>query len=115
MYPTLIKKLKLDLKRSEAALVLYLIAKTGFRVGSNRVTLSETKAFGASTLHCFHANVAGDKIWFDFIGKKGKQISKVITDKFLAKEISGRCASEANRKIFRITDKKIREYLNSIP
>jgi DNA topoisomerase I len=115
VYPTLIKRLKRDLRSSEAALVLYLIAKTGFRVGSNKVTLSATKAFGASTLLCFHVSVAGDKISFDFTGKKGKQLSKVLKDKFLAKEISGRCAVEANRKIFRITDKKIRAYLSSIP
>src|SRR5512136_2899154 len=46
-YPTIIKQLERDLMDSEAALVRYLIAKTGFRIGSNTETLAATKAFGA--------------------------------------------------------------------
>jgi DNA topoisomerase-1 len=115
VYPTLIKHLKRDLRKSEAALVLYLIAKTGFRIGSNSVTLAATKAFGASTLHCFHVSVDRDEVSFDFIGKKGKPVNKVLKDSFLAKEIAGRCDGEANQKVFRTTDKKIRAYLRSIP
>jgi DNA topoisomerase I len=115
MYPILIKHLERDRRKSEAALVLYLIAKTGFRIGSNTVTLAAAKAFGASTLHCFHVSVRGEKISFDYTGKKGKQISKVLKYKFLAKEIAERCSTEASERIFRISDKNIRKYLSSIP
>jgi DNA topoisomerase I len=115
IYPALIKTLEHDLRNSEAALVLYLISKTGFRIGSDSVTLSATKAYGASTLHCFHISVEKEEISFDFIGKKGKRISKVIKDKFLAREIAGRCNTGVDQGIFRTTDKKIRAYLSSFP
>jgi DNA topoisomerase-1 len=113
-YPSLIKKIRADIKTSEAARVLYLISKTGFRIGSNSETLASVKAFGASTLRCSQVSVEGNKLAFDFIGKKGTRVSKVMMDPFLAKVIAGRCKSGYDQKIFRTTDKKIRGYFRSI-
>ncbi len=113
-YASLIKKIRRDMKTSEAALVLYLISKTGFRIGSDSETLAEVKAFGASTLRCSHARVKGSRIAFDFIGKKGVRVSKVLKDIFMAGNIAKRCNGSEDQKIFRTTDDQIRAYLNSI-
>jgi DNA topoisomerase-1 len=114
-YPSLIKKVGRDMKTSEEALVLYLIAKTGFRIGSNSETLATVKAFGASTLKCSHVSVEGNKLSFDFTGKKGIRVSKVLKDTFLARDIAGRCDGGTDKNIFRTTDDEVRAYLNSIP
>jgi DNA topoisomerase I len=113
-YLSLIKKIRQDMKSSEDALVLYLIAKTGFRIGSDSETRAKVKAFGASTLQCSHVSVEGNKLSFDFIGKKGIRVSKVLKDTFLAGEIAARCGSNSGQQIFRTTDDEIRAYLNSI-
>ena len=115
VYPSLIKKIGRDMKTSEEALVLYLISKTGFRIGSNTDTLAAVKAFGASTLRCSQVSVEGNTLSFNFTGKKGIQVSKVVSDSFLAKDITGRCDDRADQKLFRTNDNEIRAYLNSIP
>ena len=114
VYPALVRKVQRDMSSSEEALVLFLISKTGFRIGSNAETLAEVKAFGASTLRCSHVHVEGSRLEFDFPGKKGVRVSKVLRNAFLAREISGRCG-EADGSIFRTSDAEIRAYLNSIP
>lgn len=114
VYPSLIKKVGRDKKTSDEALVLYLIAKTGFRVGSNKETLAAVKAFGASTLRCSNVSVEGDNLSFDFMGKKGVRVQKTLRDNFLAGDISGRCNGHADQSIFRTSDDAIRAYLNSI-
>ena len=72
------------------------------------------KAFGASTLRCSHVSVTGNRISFDFTGKKGIRVNKVIKDAFLAGRIAGRCYGLTDDKIFRTKDDEIRAYLNSI-
>ena len=114
VYLSLMKKIKRDMRYSEDALVLYLIAKTGFRIGGNSETLAAVKAFGASTLQCSHVGVEGDILSFEFIGKKGVPIRKLLKDKYLALVITGRCGGSFDPKIFRTTDRSIRTYLNSI-
>ena len=114
-YPTLIKIVRRDMKTSEEALVLYLISKTGFRIGSNSETQAAVKAFGASTLRCSHVSVDGNKIAFDFTGKKGIRVRKESKDTFLAEDIAGRCAGGADQKLFKTTDDEIRAYLHSLP
>lgn len=113
-YRGLMRKIRRDMNTSEEALVLYLIARTGFRIGSEDETQAEVKAFGASTLLCAHVNIEGNKLSFDFTGKKGIRVNKAITDKDLAWAISFRCKGRADRKIFHTSDDKIRHYLDSI-
>lgn len=113
-YPSLIKNIRRDMKTLEEALVLYLIAKTGFRIGSGAETKAAVRAFGASTLRCSQVNINGNKLSFDFIGKKGIRVYKVIKDRDLAAYIAPRCDQHVDHKIFRTTDDKIRRYLNSI-
>ena len=113
-YLSLMNKIRRDMNYSEDALVLYLIAKTGFRIGGNSETLAAVKAFGASTLQCSHVRAEGDILSFDFIGKKGVRVRKLLKDKYLAQVITGRCGGNFDPKIFRTTDRSIRTYLNSI-
>ena len=113
-YLSLIRRVRHDMKTSEDAVVLYLIAKTGFRIGSNAETRAAVKAFGASTLKCSHVNIDGNKLIFDFIGKKGIRVNKILRDGFLAANIAGRCNVSHDKKIFRTTDDQIRTYLKSI-
>jgi len=113
-YPSLLKRIKWDMQTSEAALALYLIARTGFRVGSNTENRAAVKAFGGSTLKCAHVNIDGDHISFDFTGKKGVLVNKTIKDKFLAEKIAGRCRAGPDKRIFNTTDDGIRAYLNMI-
>jgi len=115
VYPSLSKKVRRDMRTSEEALVLYLISKTGFRIGNKSETLSRVKAFGASTLRCYHVKVEGNKLSFDFTGKKGIRNSKVLRDNFLARSVAGRCGLGADNNIFKTTDDEVRAYLNSIP
>jgi DNA topoisomerase-1 len=76
--PSLIRKVRRDLKNSEAALILYLISKTGFRIGSNSETRARVKAFGASTLWCSHVTIKGELLSFEFTGKKGVRVNKKV-------------------------------------
>ena len=114
-YPSLVRKVRRDMKTSEAALILYLISKTGFRIGSDSETRAAVKAFGASTLRCSHVSVENNKLSFDFIGKKGIRVGKVLKDIFLAQNIGMRCNSDGGQKIFSTTDDEVRTYLRSLP
>jgi DNA topoisomerase-1 len=114
-YPSLINEIKRDINDSEAALVLYLIAKTGFRIGNNVDTGANVKTFGASTLRCSHIDIDEDTVSFDFIGKKGIRVSKVLKDSILARNIVGRCNDIGDNQIIKTTDDEIRAYLKSIP
>lgn len=99
-----------DFDKHDEAKVLSLIAQTGFRVGSNKKSLSKVKAYGASTLEAKHCSVKGDKINFLFTGKKGVTVNTSITDSRLAKHI-GRVKSGP---IFDTNYKKIRSYMKEV-
>lgn len=113
-YPGLIRRIRRDMQTSEEALVLYLITKTGFRIGSNAETRAAVKAFGASTLQCAQVSINGNKIAFGFTGKKGIAVNKELTDKFLAEKLEGRCQTRKSRDIFKTSDDKVRAYLAEI-
>ncbi|MDD5190975.1 MAG: hypothetical protein PHE50_08040 [Dehalococcoidales bacterium] len=113
-YPALVRRVKKDLPHSEEAKVLYLILKTGFRIGSDAETKAGVKAFGASTLRCSQVTVRGDSIYFDFTGKKGIRVNKELRDGFLAQHLSARCFPDTDQKIFNTTDDRVRQYLGSI-
>ncbi len=113
-YNSLMKIIRRDMNYSEDALVLYLIAKTGFRIGGKSETHAAVKAFGASTLQCSHVAVTGDKLSFDFVGKKGIRVRKILKDKYLAGIVTRRCGYSFGPEIFGTTDRSVRAYLKSI-
>lgn len=106
-----LKDPKLSPKDKEAAAVLALIDKTGFRVGSDTDTGAEKQAYGASTLQAKHVKIDGDKISFDFVGKKGVTITKTLEDKDLAKLLKPRVARGG--KLFDTSDSAVRDYLHA--
>jgi DNA topoisomerase-1 len=93
----------------EAAAVLTLIDKTGFRIGSEADTGAEKQAYGASTLQAEHVTIDGDTVTFTFVGKKGVDITKELRDPALAAMLEPRVA--AGGKLFNITDGQVRDYL----
>jgi len=95
----------------EAAAVLTLIDRTGFRVGSEADTGGDKQAYGASTLHAEHVAVEGDKVTFTFVGKKGVDVTKEITDRELAQVLGPRVAQGG--KLFDISDGQVRDYLKA--
>jgi DNA topoisomerase-1 len=101
-----------DQRTREAAAALYLIERTGFRVGSDRETGADKQAFGATTLRSEHVKVDGDKVSFSFVGKKGVDIEKTITDGRLARLLAPRVA--AGGRLFNTSDSQVRDYLHSI-
>ena len=87
----IIKKIRKKMNTGDdAAFILYLIHKTGFRVGSDKETLAAKQAFGASTLLGEHIKIRGNKVSFAFIAKKGVEARKTIQDKVLAEGIAQR-------------------------
>lgn len=115
--PSLREKMDSDLNdpsspNHEAALVLSLIDRTGFRIGSSRETGAEKQAYGASTLLSDHVKADGDTLIFNFVGKKGVTINKVLQDKDLARILKPRI--KAGGKLFKSDDGEVRDYLHSI-
>ncbi len=83
--PEIQDKLKnLAAEGNENAKVLYLITKTGFRIGGEGDGAARVKAYGASTLMGEHVKVEGDKTTFDFIGKEGVRQLHVVDDPVIA-------------------------------
>jgi DNA topoisomerase-1 len=105
--------LSTDIPKQQAAAVLYLIDKTGFRVGSTTDTKAKQQAYGASTLQGQHVKVSGNKVVFTFVGKKGVAITKVVKDKGLAKLITD-ANPQDNKPLFNASDVNVRDYLSSI-
>jgi len=110
--PKIQKVINRDAKKSEPALILKIIAETGFRIGSNRETKADTKAYGASTLLGTHVKIDGSRITFDFIGKKGVRIQKTIEDETLAKLIGKK--KRDGKPLFSASDQDVRKYLDDI-
>ncbi len=69
-------------KRKCLALVLRLMEDTHIRIG-NQYYASKNKTYGLSTLRTKHIDLAGNKMNFHFIGKKGKEHQVYINDKKL--------------------------------
>lgn len=105
-----------DPRTRETAQVLYLVYKSGFRIGSDTETGAKEQAYGASTLTGRHVSVSGgNRTSFDFIGKKGVKITKTITDKTLAEFMAAKIRTlRANDPVFSTTDSQARAYLKRI-
>lgn len=96
---------------SEEALVLRLIHRTGFRVGSTVNTGAKVQAYGATTLRAEHLTINGDVLHFRFVGKKGVLIDQAIEDAELARHLAPRLAKGGD--LFATTDAKVRDYLHA--
>ena len=54
----------------DIAIVIYMIAKRGFRIGNEKYK-TENNSFGITTLLFKHLNFYKNELTIDFIGKKG--------------------------------------------
>lgn len=102
---------KISQEKRDTAACMYLIYKTGFRIGSDTDTRADKKAFGASTLLRNHVKVSGDQVEFNFTGKKGVQQHHVIQDPVLAKYLA---KPKNDQRLFRTSDTAVRDYLKSV-
>jgi DNA topoisomerase-1 len=103
----------LPARTRDAAAIVALIAETGFRPGSDRNTGAEKQAYGASNLLGSHVTVAGDKISFNFTGKKGVDQVHDVVSRDLARYIQGRKDEVGNSRLFRVDENQARDYLKS--
>lgn len=111
--PKLRKQIAADIGTGdEAAEVLYLIDKTGFRIGSSTDTHADQQAYGASTLEARHVKIHGDTVSFNFIGKKGVRVKKSVTDAALAKMLTPRIAAGGRARVFASDGSDVRAYLH---
>ena len=103
--PKIARQLEKDFNKSDEAKVLYLMQKTGMRVGGE----TESGSVGASTLEDKHIRIDGNKITFTFPQKGNKPMETTIEDNRLAKFFNGKTG-----KLFNTTDSKARSYLKKI-
>ena len=100
---------------NDEAAVLLVLAKTGMRIGSDRNTKAKVQAYGASTLQARHVKVEGRVTSFEFVGKKGVDISLTNIDPALAKVLQSRVKGKGpNEAVFNTKDAKVRDYMHSI-
>lgn len=111
--PKIVQKLKKNMAKSEDAKVLYLIANTGIRIGSERDTKADVEAHGATTLLKKHVIIEKDKAILNFIGKKGVDYRTVVTDSDAVQMLKQKIASiqSDDAKIFNTDDMHVRNYL----
>ena len=110
--PGLKNKFAVDSDHSEEASVMYVIARTGLRIGSDADTKAKVKAYGISTLKPEHVKVSGNKVSFDFIAKKGVHFTRTVIDQKMAEIFSSRLSTGGD--IFDTNDKRVRKYFKSI-
>lgn len=101
---------KASAKDKDAAIVLTLIDRTAFRIGSDSETGAKEKAYGASTLQAEHVTVEGNKLTFAFTGKKGVAIRKTVRDQELAALIGPKLKRKG--RLFRVDDDYVRQFLH---
>ena len=107
----LVKRIDADANAGkEAAIVMRLISRTGFRIGGKGETKGEP-TFGATSLRREHVSVNGDTVTFDFRGKSGVRQYHSIIDHDIARDLQKRMS---NDKLFAIGDSAVRRYHDSI-
>lgn len=112
-FPQMLQRIEQDADAGiEEAVVLEVIAHTGFRIGNEKM-LGDQEAFGATTLKPEHVLIDGDLVAFNFPGKRGKLQDHRIDNARLARHLSER-QQRGNGRIFTTSDAKVRAYLHSI-
>jgi len=109
--PSIMESVKRDIDsgNNPEAEVVYMMYKTGFRPGTDKDTMADKKAYGASNLLRDQVHVNGNTVHFKFIGKKGVLIDKKVTDPRLAKIVKGRLG---NKRLFDTSETRLRRYFN---
>ena len=108
-----IKNHKKDPDHSDA---IALIMHTGIRPGSDKDTLADKQAYGATTLLGKHVVQDGDNVSLQFVGKKGVSLNIPITDSHVASMVTARAQTAGpNGKLFgEVTDDSLRDYTHTL-
>jgi DNA topoisomerase I len=98
-----------------AAQVVYTLDKTGYRIGGGEDELADKDAFGITTILSKHVRVDGDKVSFNFPGKKGEQLTKTVEDARLA-AIFTEAKQRARRgePLLDVSSSKVNRYIKDI-
>ena len=96
---------------SDESKVLYLISKTGFRIGGEGDTGADVRAYGASTLRGTHVKIEEGKAVFDFIGKKGVHQRHVVSDPKIVAMVKDKAGKD--EPLFNTSAEKVRNKLHS--
>ena len=108
-----------------SALIIAIMLRTGERIGNKESATykkrskkdERKKAFGVSVFLKKHATIVGNKVHFDYIGKKGVPQDKSFSDEKIAKSLSLAIKKSPNEFIFttsegqKIHDNMVNKYL----
>ena len=97
-------QLKSMSKRKCLALVLRLMEETHIRIG-NEYYAKKNKTYGLSTMRTRHLDIIGNKITFQFVGKKGKNHAVTLEDKRLRKLVM-QCEEIPGWELFQYYDEE---------
>jgi len=96
---------------SDTAAAVRLMHLTGMRPGGDEDTGADKKAHGATTLLKHHVEVDGDKVHYDFTGKKGVRIKNTVHDGALAEHIARRLSSNDGDRLFQTDASKANAFV----
>lgn len=113
--PAIIREAAAMLDKSDNAAVIYLIARTGIRIGSNTDTQAKRKAYGASTLLAGHVVSEGNRVVLKFPAKSGKDAYKVIEDPVLVALLRSKVVGKApGDRLWNVREDGVRTLLKQI-
>ena len=105
-----------DKAKREVADVLMLIMATGIRPGSDKETLADKHAYGATTLEGKHVVSDENGVRLQFVGKKGVNIDIPVNDAKVASMLQSRAkhAGPGGKLFPKTTDGKLLGYVHSL-
>ncbi len=86
-------------KERVAASAVYLLSEGFFRIGGERY-YAENRTFGLATLRKRHVRVAGDAVFFEYVGKGGVEHRQVVVGAAIARVI-GELLKTPGPRLFR--------------
>lgn len=110
-HKSIMSQIKKDFNKSEEAKVLFLINRTGFRVGGEK-QVGENVVYGASTLLSKQVKVKGSEVSFNFLGKHSIKQSHTINDAKIAVMIQKKQKNiRPKDRLFDTNEGKVLRYL----
>jgi len=98
----------------ERASCARLVQATGIRPGSEKDTLADKKAYGATTLEGRHVSVQAGNVRLKFTGKKGVSLDLPVDDPVVSKDLIARKkAAGRTGKLFDTNSRQVLSYNKS--
>ena len=110
-HKSIMSQIQKDFNKSEEAKVLFLINRTGFRVGGEK-QVGENVVYGASTLLSKQVKVNGSEVSFNFLGKHSISQAHTINDAKIAVMLQKKQKNvKPNDRLFDTNEGKVLRYL----